>query len=881
MMKRILFTFFLCVVFLSLSLAEQPRYSRVKIFPDRDLSELGVLGLPMDNMEFKPGEYLLGEYSEHELKKLDAAGVPYEVLIWDMAYFYRARNEGVDKAEVEAAMRQKRPGRRYQTPANFTLGSMGGFHTNAEVMQDLDLMKILYPDLISTRQPISETKTTHECRPVYWVRISNDPEQLQDKPRVLYTGLTHAREPASMQQMLFQMWYLLENYGSDPEITYLVDNTEMYFIPVVNPDGYIYNQTTHPHGGGMHRKNMRVNAPNDFGVDLNRNFGYQWGYDNVGSSPNTWSNVYRGPAPFSEPETQMLKEFAETYNFKLALNNHTYSDLLIYPWGYTNQLTPDGDVFVEFAKLLTRENNYTYGTVYETLHYFANGVSDDWFYGEQETKDKVFAFTPEAGSPADGFWPATYRIEDICAGHTGMNLYLARLALPYAEIVSNGAKNVKQRDFYYPVEITSFGLDTPATFTVSINPLSPLITDVGAPLVFEDMGLLEIRKDSIRLELHPATFDGLLFDFEVVLDNGLFAWRDTVARAFGWPNYIVFDDFENDDNWVSDTWGLATNYYISEPHSMTDSPGGNYPNNYNAVLDLAQPVDLTNYSMAYAEFYTRWDIERNYDYAQFLVSDDGGLNWTPMPGQFTQIGTTHQDTGQPLYHGAQNAWVLEQVSLDDFLGKEILLRFRLVSDHTITRDGFYFDNFGVVAHVAFDAQPPQIVDQVLLELPMGESFVMEHSLLTVVDEFIPYPEGHTLTLHPGAHYTIDQLTVTPDSDFEGEMLVDVSVSNGVLESDIYQFRVTYFDPLTAYGLNASFPHLFYSREREVLTIDPGNKLKGAQYLLILYDVFGREVLRTEWSNDGQLVTIPMKLKPGIYLFEIRGEVVHSGKIPAF
>ncbi len=94
---------------------------------------------------------------------------------------------------------------------------------------------------------------------------------------MLYTALTHAREPASVQQLLYFMYYILENYGVDDEITDIVDNTELYFVPCVNPDGYVYNQMESPQGGGMWRKNRRNNGDGSFGVDLNRNFGYKWG----------------------------------------------------------------------------------------------------------------------------------------------------------------------------------------------------------------------------------------------------------------------------------------------------------------------------------------------------------------------------------------------------------------------------------------------------------------------------------------------------------------------------------------------------------------------------------------------------------------------------
>ncbi|NIV14192.1 MAG: peptidase M14, partial [Aliifodinibius sp.] len=193
---------------------------------------------------------------------------------------------------------------------------------------------------------------------------------------------------------------LLENYGSDQEVTYLVNNRELYFVPIINPDGYVYNEQTDPNGGGYWRKNRRNNGNGSFGVDLNRNFGYKWGYDNNGSSPTPSSETYRGTAPFSEPETQVIRDFCLNHDFELTLNYHTYGDLLIYPWGYINALTPDAPIFTALAVDMTQYNNYSHGNASQLL-YPVNGEANDWMYGEQTAKDKIFAMTPEVG-PA--FW---------------------------------------------------------------------------------------------------------------------------------------------------------------------------------------------------------------------------------------------------------------------------------------------------------------------------------------------------------------------------------------------------------------------------------------------------------------------------------------------
>jgi len=875
-----IFSFVLIFVFSLQVAGQQQKYSRLKInLEGRELRQLGELCIALQGIEYRPGLYVIGEYSLDEQKQIAEAGFLYDVLIDDMAHYYVSRNVGFDKSAIDASWRIHDPEKRYQTPQNFSLGSMGGFFTYAELLADLDAMRAEFPEIISAKAPISENLTI-QGRPVYWMRISNNPDVEQDKPKVLYTALTHAREPASMQQMIYQMWHLLENYGADPEITYLVDNLEMYFIPCVNPDGYIYNQQTNPNGGGMHRKNMRVNADNSRGVDLNRNFGYMWGFDNSGSSPTPSSNIYRGTGPFSEPETQLLKQFAETYNFSLALNNHTYSDLLIYPWGYQNQLTPDADVFIAFAQLLTRENNYTYGTCFETLNYLANGVSDDWFYGEQQTKNKVFAFTPEAGSPSDGFWPAINRIEPICASHTGMNLFLARLALAFAEARPLAGFEVESHEFNFPFEITSFGLDTPATFTVSVAPISPLILEWGEPVVFENMGLLETATGSISMALHPSTYEGLIFDFEILVDNGSFTWHDTIKLFFGQPSVLFTDHFDTANNWSGNTWGLDAAHFVSAPYSMSDSPGANYANNANAILTLNQTIDLSDFDLAIAEFEARWDIERNYDFVQFLVSENDGSTWKPMPGNYTSTGSNNQDPGKPLYHGTQTTWVSEKISLNVFAGKQIKLRFRLVSDYSVTRDGFYFDDFKVYALKEYNPVPPVITGQLPQSILMGDDFFIEMEYLLVDDPFVGFPQGHTLIIFESENYVIEGQRIIPETDFWGVLDIPVKVNNGILDSEVFVFELDVQNPTGILAPGTIKPRVWYDNKRGNLVFLPGHENSEAAGMLRVFDIFGRIVHQGNTSGRSpEFISLP--LKPGIYIYDWQGPIPFSGKFPVF
>jgi hypothetical protein len=223
------------------------------------------------------------------------------------------------------------------------------------------------------------------------------------------------------------MSYLLDNYGTDSLVTFLVDNREFYFVPVNNPDGYEYNRQTDPNGGGMWRKNRHGQ-----GIDLNRNWGYMWGYDDNGSSPYPSYETYRGSGPFSEPETQSLREFIDAQHFSIIMNFHTYGNYFLYPWGYINQYTEDQPLFVQIGDSATAENGYADGCPWELL-YNTNGESTDWQYGETVEKPRIFGFVMEIGGDFDGFWPDPSRIPALWSGVLPTLLFLSRISgNPYA-----------------------------------------------------------------------------------------------------------------------------------------------------------------------------------------------------------------------------------------------------------------------------------------------------------------------------------------------------------------------------------------------------------------------------------------------------------------
>ncbi|RMD88029.1 MAG: T9SS C-terminal target domain-containing protein [Calditrichaeota bacterium] len=394
------------------------KYSKVRVYINtpQDIITINRAGLVFDHIIFHGNSFdvVLNNWELNHLKKIWTA---YDILVEDMEAEYRSRPKlsQAELADLEARMKQKYG---FQ---GFGFGSMGGYYTFDEIVQDLDEMVTLYPNLITPKQSIGKSI---EGRDIWMVKISDNPNIKENEEEILYTALMHAREPQGMASVMYYMWYLLENYGTDSVVTFLVDNRELYFIPCINPDGYVYNEMTNPNGGGMWRKNRRNNGNGIFGVDINRNFDYQWGFNNSGSSPNPSSSTYRGTAPASEPETQAIQNFAISHNFTMVFNYHSVAGTFNFPWGYLpNFFTPDHAQFVAFSQQMQIFNNFPYGTPSQTLGYVVNGYSNDWFYGEQTLKNKAFSWTVECSG--SGFWPPQNQIIPLAIQTMHSNFVLA------------------------------------------------------------------------------------------------------------------------------------------------------------------------------------------------------------------------------------------------------------------------------------------------------------------------------------------------------------------------------------------------------------------------------------------------------------------------
>ncbi len=301
---------------------------------------------------------------------------------------------------------------------------------------------------------------TYEGRDVWMVKLSNNPTDNQDEPAVLLMGAHHGNELPTYESLIFFIDYVVNAYTtgnvdndndgllnedefdgidndgdgsvdedpSEERIISLVNDREIFVIPMVNPDGveYGWRKNCAPNYGPF----GHADAITSHGVDLNRNYDYKWYLSYLLPlnymlpfimNDDSWN--YRGTYPFSENETQAVRDFVVGHeNIKVSLSYHSYSEIILFPWTHTSLDTPDEDLFISVGENMSRIDGYYLYTGGEYLipRFMGTlGTSENWLYATQG----ILSFTMElckTRAPTD---PDV--VLEYCMRHVGVNLYVA------------------------------------------------------------------------------------------------------------------------------------------------------------------------------------------------------------------------------------------------------------------------------------------------------------------------------------------------------------------------------------------------------------------------------------------------------------------------
>jgi carboxypeptidase T len=317
--------------------------------PTTPLSDLLRLPLGLDIWEVKP-DYLILRAPEAPIERLTQMGYGVEPL-----------------QPVADHLR-----------AFATTEAIAGYHSAETLEQDLRQLAETRPEIAELR----EIGRSVENRPIWALRIG---ERKGSLGRVLFMGCHHAREWIAVE-VPFRLARELVEQADDPKIAGWLSVSEIWVAPMVNPDGHEHCRT----GERLWRKNRRRNPDGSIGVDPNRNYGYMWGTLNVPTSSHVPSDeTYVGPRAFSEPETRAVRDLVAREMFRGVITYHSYSQLILYPWGYTDKLVTDphdreGMIGLanEMRDLMKGVHGVVYTAQQSSALYPTAGDTTDWTYGE-------------------------------------------------------------------------------------------------------------------------------------------------------------------------------------------------------------------------------------------------------------------------------------------------------------------------------------------------------------------------------------------------------------------------------------------------------------------------------------------------------------------
>lgn len=592
-----------------------------------------------------------------------------------------------------------------------------GYYTYNEVLSKLDELSNSYPNIVSSRQSIG---LSHENRPIWMVKISDyHSSNNASEPDIYYQSLIHPREPMSMSVLLHYMFWLAENYGNNPIATHLVDNREMYFVPVVNPDGYVHVGN----GNFMHRTNRNISSCSH-GIDLNRNFSARWGQ---GATTTTCGpSTYSGPTPFSEKETQKVRDFILSKDIVTAVDIHSYSDIYIEGNSYNNT---NKHVYESFGIDMCHENNFGFGTGEEML-YLAGGTACTYY-----DDLGIVGWTPEVGS---NFWEHKDSISPVTLRHLPNMQYVAQIAGEYPEIKSI---NISNEETLYPGGYYSLDIG------IFNKGLSEAANNISIEIVEESENIkiwtnqyispiLYARTDStfteiLNFQVLPSALNGDYITFKIKITlNGIEYDIDSEKYKIGcYTELFNFDDQnlnEQFNRYSSNTvnWELTDRNTRKGSYAITDSRLYNTARCVTKELTIRDELELQNSQNPYIEFWlsTGFSAENssNLNYLALEYSLDNGASWT----EYKRYINT-------------NPWQKEIMPL---LKQNQLIRFSLNTDDTSCSSGWPFQPEGVY----IDEIKIRDYDNSIYKIYPGEStqdiyynpliYFREHSYFIYVDE---------------------------------------------------------------------------------------------------------------------------------------------------
>ena len=817
MISRIclLFPLFVCLILTSTSFAHE-KYSSVKIYlPSNIAARNDLLGfLEIDHFQENQGA-IITQLDAESLLKLKAYKCKYEIISQDAVAdleaennaYYESLKNGNSNAASRVAFEQngQTVANIIATPAAFQVKStFGGYYSFAEMNTAMDNLVAAYP---SIAQKFSIGKTV-EGRDMWCIKISdNVATDETDEPELLFMGLHHAREAIGGASMIFLMQYLCEQYSTNSNIRDLVNNREFFIIVCTNPDGWEYNRSTNPNGGGQWRKNRKNNGNGSFGVDLNRNWGIDWAnctgakgaVSSCGSSSGS-SDVYWGSAAFSEPETVNLRNFVQSRRFAVCMDQHSVGPYYSLPFGRTTRtLSPlDNQIYTQVTSIMGKYNGMRYGNTYQTLGYEVSGGMKDWLLiGDTLNLGKIYGMTGEGsnGSSTTQFWPKAAEIITLCKGMIYQDLQIAYTAGSYVDLQDMGKINITAANGKFYFKVRRIGLQNKPV-TVSVLPISNIATVGPAVNINSLPNFNSTYTDSIPYTLSPGIANGNTLSFVWNVETGGYTFYDTVTNIYN-PTVLFTDDMETGvvtTKWtVGSSWAYTTDAAFKGTKSLAESPAANYTNSSTRLITCKTTLNLTTAVSAYISFWVKNRCENFRDKLQLQVSTNG-TTWVTLSGLTTikEPGTNDGSTinGVASMTGIRENWTREIFNISNYSGNSALrFRFQFTSNASSTYaygvdQGFNIDDLIVIAGqrsspnvtennpVSLQGQSAGSKNTLLLDVPNAidaKQYIIERSTNGVDYEFLGAKNARV--------NTTDGLSFIDENPYLGENLYRAKIEN--------------------------------------------------------------------------------------------------------
>ncbi|RYZ19904.1 MAG: hypothetical protein EOO16_18540, partial [Chitinophagaceae bacterium] len=630
-MRRTLFLMLsLCVSLLFVQSSNaQDKYSKVRIpMKSPEVKAFVFDQLEIDHYEMKNGamEVVL---DQEELARLRNSGYRHSIVIDDVVRYTTELNRRIganwsryENAKAPYSVSCSNAAGIFTTPTAFGSGGslrLGaatgtGYFTYSEMLSEMQALVAAYPDLVSLYS-IGKTGSNQD---IWGVKISDNVATDENEPEVLFTGLQHAREAIGGTSLIFFMEYLCENYNSDDKIRTLVNNREIFIIPCVNVDGYMYNYsgaTGYPTtGGGLWRKNRRLISGSTYGVDINRNYSVDWGNcagasTSCGSSTSS-QDTYYGPSAFSEKETQAIRSFVSGRKFVTAIDQHCYGPYYSLPFGRPSLHTmsaTDANFYTAIPALMGSYNCHRAGNSPETVNYEVAGGIKDWLLMGDiglGTKGKIYGMTGEAGG--GDFWAPISQIKTLCQQNCMQNIQLAYAAGQYYDIQDLNDVALTAKTGTLSFQLRSIGLTT-GIATVTLVPVENM-TSAGNPVSTELSTYYGTYNGSVSYTLPSSIAAGYRVRYNWVISAGGITIVDSVTKLYN-PVTMLYDDMEGNigTNWTtasnvtgaSGSWAYTTSSAFAGSNSLTESPSGNYTTSTTRTITYRNTLDLSNAVNAY------------------------------------------------------------------------------------------------------------------------------------------------------------------------------------------------------------------------------------------------------------------------------------------